>query len=86
MLLYIPNDVKPSKQEIFPVRYAITDYLTTLEVVCIKPSERDPGSLRLDQLQKYKISLKQDSAETMEKLGALTLRRKILLGMIENND
>ena len=85
LLLYIPNDVKPSKQEIYPVRYAITDYLTTLEGVCIMPSERAPGSLRLDQLQKNKIPLKQDSAETMEKLGALTLRRKILLVMIEYN-
>lgn len=85
LLLYIPDDIKLHKQDIYPLRYAITDFLATLKNAYIKPSENDPGPIQLDQLRKYGMPLKKESDELKEKLEALTLRRKLLLAMMEND-
>lgn len=85
LLLYIPDDVKPAKQEIQYVRYAIADYLATLKNAFIQPSVNVPGPFQIDQLRGHGIPIGDESVEIKEKVGELILRRKLLLGMIEND-
>lgn len=85
LMLYLPDSIKPPKQDIYPLRFAITDYLATLGSAFIKPSENLPGPLKTDELKKYGIQLKQHNQETEMKLKKLYFRRKLLLGMLEND-
>lgn len=85
LLLYIPGNIKPHKQDLYPLRYAITDYLHTLKSAFIEPSKNEPAPIQLSQLKKYGIPLKQENEEIRRKTEKLRLRRKLLLGMIEND-
>lgn len=85
LLLYLPDGIKPHKQDIYPIRYAITDYLHTLKTAFIKPSKSAPWPIQIDQLIKNGIPLKQENAEIRMKLEEIRLRRKLLLGMMEND-
>ena len=85
MMLYLPDSVQPHKQDIYPLRFAITDYLATLGSAFIKPSGNLPGPLKIGELKKYGIPLKQHNQETEMKLKKLYFRRKLMLGMLEND-
>jgi hypothetical protein len=85
LMLYTPEYIVPHKQKIYPLRFAITDYLATLSKAFIRPSENEPGAVTLEKLRKYKIPLKQHNSEVAFKLEKLQLRRKLLLGMLEND-
>lgn len=85
LLLYLPDDIKPHKQDIYPLRYAITDYLHTLKTAFIRPSKNVPGPIQLDQLIKEGIPLKQENQETRMKMEEIRFRRKLLLGMMEKD-
>ncbi len=85
LILYLPDEVKPAKQDIYPLRYAITDFLHTLQEAFIKPSENAPGPIELEKLKHFKIPLKQENKETRMKLEEIRFRRKLLLGMMEND-
>ena len=85
LLLQIPEGTQPHKQEIYPLRYAITDYLATLGEAFIGPSKNVPGPLKTDLLEKYGIPLKQQNQEIEFKFEKLRFRRKLLLGLLEND-
>lgn len=85
LLLFVPDEVKPSKQEIYPLRFAITDYLATLVSAFIQPSKNVPGPIELEQLKEWAIPLKQTNSEIQMKMEKLTTRRKLLLGNLEND-
>ena len=85
LLLHIPEGVQPHKQEIYPLRYAITDYLATLGEAFIRPSNNVPGPLKTDLLEKYGIPLKQQNQEIEFKFEKLRFRRKLLLSLLEND-
>lgn len=85
LLLYIPDDIKPHKHDIYPLRYAITDYLYTLQNAFISSSENEPGPLQLDRLKKHGIPLKEEDENIKMQLQNLNLRRRLLLGMMEND-
>lgn len=85
LMLYLPNDMKPHKQEIYPLRFAITDYLATLGYAFIRPSKNEPGPVVINKLRAYNIPFRQHNAEIQFELEKLTFRRKLLLGMLEND-
>lgn len=85
MLLYINDDIKPNKQEIYSLRFAITDYLATLGTAFIRPSDNQPGPLEVKNLVEANIPLKQKNTGIQMGLERLGLRRKLLLGMLEND-
>ena len=85
LLLYGPDSLQPPKQEIYPLRFAITDYLATLRNAFIQPSSHPPGPFQLEQLKEYGIPLKQHNKDTDFKLDQIRYRRKVLLGMLEND-
>ena len=85
MMLYLPDSAKPHKQEIYPLRFAITDFLATLVSAFIKPSGNEPGPLMIKKLTEYGISLKQHNQDVEFKLKKLRFRRLLLLGMLEND-
>lgn len=85
LLLHVPDDIKPNKQEVFPLRFAITDYLATLVSAFIKPSRNEPAPIELEELKRYAIPLKQKNSDTRMQLERLRKRRKLLLGMLEND-
>lgn len=85
LLLYAPDNIKPHKQEMYPLRFAITDYLATLGNAFILPSAHEPGPVSLEKLKKKNIPLKQHNQQTSFDLDKLHYRRKLLLGMLEND-
>lgn len=85
LMLYVPDAVKPHKQEVYPIRFAITDYLATLGNAFIQPSANEPGPVMLDDLLAYDIPLKQHNQQTSFKIKKLRFRRKLLLAMLEND-
>lgn len=85
LLLYVPDDIKPNKQEIYPLRFAITDYLATLVTAFIKPSGNEPAPISLEQLREFDIPLKQKNTTIRMQMEKLRKRRKLLLGMLEND-
>lgn len=85
LLLYVPDHIKPHKQDIYPLRFAITDYLATLGAAFIHPSTREPGPVQLEQLKEFGIPLRQENSDTRMQLERLRFRRKLLLGMMEND-
>ena len=85
LMLYLPDDIKPHKQEIYPLRFAITDYLATLGSAFIGPSRNEPGPIVANKLGAYNIPLRQHNSEAQFNLEKLRFRRKLLLGMLEND-
>lgn len=85
LMLYLPNDIKPHKQEIYPLRFAITDYLATLGSAFIGPSKNEPGPIVINQLKRFNIPLRQHNSGVQFELEKLRFRRKLLLGMLEND-
>lgn len=85
LLLYGPDNIKPHKQEVYPLRFAITDYLATLGNAFIRPSAHEPGPVSIQKLKEKNIPLKQHNKQTSFNLGKLRFRRKLLLGMLEND-
>jgi hypothetical protein len=85
LMLYLPDDVKPHKREIYPLRFAITDYLATLSSAFIGPSKNEPGPIVINSLEKFNIPLRQHNSETKFDLEKLRFRRRLLLGMLEND-
>lgn len=85
LMLYMPDDIKPNKQEIYPLRFAITDYLATLVTAFIRPSGNEPAPISLEQLREYGIPLKQKNTHIRMQTEKLRTRRKLLLGMLEND-
>ena len=45
LMLYIPDSVQPLKQEFYPLRFAIIDYLVTLHSAFISPSDSVPAPI-----------------------------------------
>lgn len=85
IMLYVPDNILPHKQELYPLRFAITDYLATLGTAFIKPSGNEPAPVQLSQLKEYSIPLKQYNTEIEFEQEKLRYRRKLLLGMLEND-
>ncbi len=85
LMLYLPDDIKPHKQEIYPLRYALTDYLATLESAFIGPSKNEPGPIVISKLKAFNIPLRQQNSETQFDMEKLRYRRKLMLGMLEND-
>lgn len=85
LMLYVNDNIQPHKHDIYPLRFAITDYLATLSTAFIKPSRNQPGTVQLNDLKEYDIPLKQENTETRMKLEKLRFRRKLMLGMLEND-
>ncbi len=85
LLLYKPEQVAPTKEEIYSLRYAITEYLSTLEKAYIKPAERNPPDIRTEKLKQDNIPLNSTSKQIELNLEQIKYRRKVLLGMLEND-
>ena len=85
LMLYVPDDVMPPKQEIYPLRFAITDYLATLGSAFIAPSRNQPAPIDIKRLKEVSIPMKQQNREMEFELEKLRFRRKLLLGMLEND-
>lgn len=85
LLIYLPDHIHPHKQSIYPLRFAITDFLNTLQEAFIRPSGNLPGPIQLDRLKEYNIPLKQENTDIRMALERLRFRRKLLLGMLEND-
>jgi len=85
LLVYKPEDILPAAQDVYPLRYAITEYLVTLKDAFIQPSKHTPECLRITQLQQHHIPLKDNSEAIQQSLAQLQYRRKVLLGLIEND-
>ena len=85
LLLYAHDNTYTVQQQIYPLRFAISDYLATLASAFISPSINEPGPIRTDKLQKSGIPLKQENEQMRFEKEKLRLRRKLLLGMLEND-
>lgn len=85
LLLYKPEDILPSKVEIYSLRFAITEYLATLQKAYIHPSHNDPGDVRIEKLKNENIPLKSNSHEMDLNIDQLQFRRKLMLGMLESD-
>ncbi|MBF9253575.1 two pore domain potassium channel family protein [Pontibacter sp. 172403-2] len=81
LLLYVPKELRPGEQYIFPVRCAISSFLETLTATFIKPAETEPPAFRLDSIRKLHFTLHMPS---QDRIGELALRRRILKSMMEN--
>lgn len=84
LLLYIPEANRPGKEDVYPLRKAITSYLVTLRSVFINPSDNLPRPPGLDKLKKMGIPLILPETKE-EELNNLKERRKLLLGLLESD-
>lgn len=84
LLLYVPDDVKPHKFDLLTLRHAISDFLNTLRSSFISQSEKEPPSTDLKKIRECGIPIKQGTPAEV-KNESLILRRKLLLGMMEND-
>lgn len=84
LLLYKPKEILPATEEIYSVRYAITEYLASLKKAFIKPSENIPSPVHTQFMKENEIPVQNDK-QTEIKLQRLRYRRSILLGMLEND-
>ncbi|MGN6602585.1 MAG: hypothetical protein ACTHK8_09050 [Ginsengibacter sp.] len=85
LLLYKPEELLPSKFEIYSLRYAITEFLATLQKAHIHQSKNNPCPLEIEKLLKEQIPLKDNSEKIDLNIEQLKFRRKLLLGMLEND-
>ena len=85
LLLYKPDEMLPSKVEIYSLRYAITEFFATLQKAYIHPSDTHPGPVRLEKLKEQNIPLKDKMDESKHNMKQIELRRKIMLGMLESD-
>ena len=85
LLLYKPEEVLPSKVEIYSLRFAITEYLATLQKAYIHPSDKNPGPVQIEKLRQENIPLKNNSPQMDLNIEQLQFRRKLMLGMLETD-
>jgi len=85
LLLYKPEEVLPAKVEIYSLRYAVTEFLATLEKAYIYPSDNNPGPVRIEKLKQKNIPLKENKPATGLDIERLQLRRKLMLAMLETD-
>ncbi|WP_017733460.1 two pore domain potassium channel family protein [Nafulsella turpanensis] len=85
LLLYGHNETYTIEQQIYPLRFAISDYLATLANAFIEPSNNEPGPFRMERLRQSAIPFKQENEDIRMDKERLRLRRKLLLGMLEND-
>lgn len=84
MLLYIPEEKRPSKLSLYVLRRSINSYLQTLHDAFIKSAEENPPIPDLTVLQKHKIIL--DDIKNQEaNYQHLSERRKLLAALVYND-
>lgn len=83
LLLYKPEEILPSKVEIYSLRFAITEFLATLQKAYILPSHDNPGPVQTEKLKEENIPLKSNSPQMDLNIEQLQFRRKLMLGMLE---
>ena len=82
MLLYLPDDAKPGKQYLFPLRKSITVFLQTLNIVAENEQETKAPPLETGRLRAQGVSLNVPEQGQLEQLDH---RRKLLRSMIEHD-
>lgn len=84
LLLYIPEEQRPGAQYLFPLRMALTSFLSSLTSTFIDPDDIDSvPPMKVDELQEKQGLYLLDP--DMNQIKQLNYRRKTLKAMIENN-
>jgi hypothetical protein len=85
LLLYKSKELLPANEEIYSLRYAITEFIATLQKAYIQPSKKDPMPLQMDRLRELNIPLQEHECENNPDIKRVHFRRKVITGMLEND-
>ncbi|MCX2739381.1 potassium channel family protein [Pontibacter anaerobius] len=80
LLLYVPEDLRPSNQSLLPLRRAITTFLESLTVITPSPKSLEEPYLAIKQLEEANIPLQLPEASCLDQL---CKRRKFLNAMLQ---
>ncbi|TPE45865.1 potassium channel family protein [Pontibacter mangrovi] len=79
LLLYVPEDKRPSNQTMVPIRRAITTFMESLTAITPAPKSLEEPYLGIKQLEEANIPLQLPEAERLDQLRK---RRKLLNAML----
>lgn len=85
MLLHIPEAQRPSNAETYPLRKAISNYLTTIKQAHVSPASEIPEIPAWHTAEKFNIPYCQDQAAIATHYQQLQERRRALLGLVNDD-
>lgn len=84
LICYIPPDLLPDRQYVYPLRKSITAYLNTLNIADIHPEKEAPDLPDISRLVRENVPIKERDSFA-EDLESLQNRRKMLKAMLKND-
>ena len=84
LICYIPNELQPDRQYVYPLRKSITAYLNTLSIASIRPEKEAPNLPDLSMLVRAGVPLKEHDTY-QDDFESLQDRRKMLKALLQND-